>query len=200
MADATLTAQDRKEFGKGAARRTRRAGMIPAVIHSHGDDPIHISLPAHATGLALRHANALLEIVTGGGTVLALAREVQRNPVKDHIEHVDLQAVRRGEKIEVEVPVRIDGEPLVGIAILDSQTLRVEVEATQIPEVIIVSVDGLGDGETIRAGDLTLPEGASLVSDPDQIVVSISIPRSEIDIEPEEAPSEAEDGGEGSAD
>jgi large subunit ribosomal protein L25 len=200
VADATLTAQDRKEFGKGAARRTRRAGMIPAVIHSHGDDPIHISLPAHATGLALRHANALLEIVTGGGTVLALAREVQRNPVKDHIEHVDLQAVRRGEKIEVEVPVRIDGEPLVGIAILDSQTLRVEVEATQIPEVIIVSVDGLGDGETIRAGDLTLPEGASLVSDPDQIVVSISIPRSEIDIEPEEAPSEAEDGGEGSAD
>jgi large subunit ribosomal protein L25 len=199
VADATLTAQDRTEFGKGAARRTRRAGMIPAVIHSHGDDPVHISLPAHATGLALRHANALLEIVTGAGTTLALAREVQRNPVKDYIEHVDLQAVRRGEKIEVEVPVRIEGEPLVGIAILDSQTLRVEVEATNIPESITVDVDGLGDGETIRAAAIALPEDAVLVTDAEQIVVSISIPRSEIDVEQVEEAAESEEAAETSA-
>ncbi|MDR1426878.1 MAG: 50S ribosomal protein L25/general stress protein Ctc [Bifidobacteriaceae bacterium] len=186
MADATLNAETRIEFGKGAARRTRRAGLVPAVIHDRGADPVHISLPAHATGLALRHANALLEIVLGGNTVLALTREVQRHPFRDYIEHVDLQAVKLGEKIEVEVPVHIDGEPLVGIAILDTQNLRVQAEATNIPEAIVVNVDGLGDGEVIRASQLTLPDGASLVGDDDHIVVSISIPRGEIDIEPTE--------------
>jgi large subunit ribosomal protein L25 len=186
VADATLNAETRIEFGKGAARRTRRAGLVPAVIHDRGADPVHISLPAHATGLALRHANALLEIVLGGNTVLALTREVQRHPFRDYIEHVDLQAVKLGEKIEVEVPVHIDGEPLVGIAILDTQNLRVQAEATNIPEAIVVNVDGLGDGEVIRASQLTLPDGASLVGDDDHIVVSISIPRGEIDIEPTE--------------
>jgi large subunit ribosomal protein L25 len=193
VADATLTAQPRTEFGKGPARRARRAGLIPAVIHAHGGDPIHICLPGHATTMALRHANALLEITTEDGIVLALPREIQRNPVKDHIEHVDLQAVKRGERIEVEVPVHITGEPLVGIAILDTQALRIEVEATNIPESITVDVDGLGDGETVRAGTLALPEGASLAGDVDQIVVSISVPRSEIDAElGEETTEEAE--------
>jgi large subunit ribosomal protein L25 len=157
--------------------------VIPAVVHAHGGDPVLLSLPGHATTLALRHANALLEIATEEGTILALAREIQRNPVKDNIEHVDLQSVKRGEKIEVEIPVHISGEPLIGIAILDTQTLRVEVEATNIPEVFTVNVDGLGDGETIRAGSLTLPEGATLVGDPEQILVSISIPRSEVEVE-----------------
>ncbi|MDR1293840.1 MAG: 50S ribosomal protein L25/general stress protein Ctc [Bifidobacteriaceae bacterium] len=191
MADATLTAQDRTEFGKGAARRTRRAGLIPAVIHGAGD-PIHISLPGHATTLALRHANALMEITVGADMVLTLAREIQRNPVRDTIEHLDLRAVRRGQKIEVDVPVHIHGEPLVGIAILDTQNLRIEVEATAIPGEIVVDVDGLSDGETIRASQVSLPEGVSLVGD-DHIVVSVSVPRSELDDEqPEEAGGEGE--------
>jgi large subunit ribosomal protein L25 len=191
VADATLTAQDRTEFGKGAARRTRRAGLIPAVIHGAGD-PIHISLPGHATTLALRHANALMEITVGADMVLTLAREIQRNPVRDTIEHLDLRAVRRGQKIEVDVPVHIHGEPLVGIAILDTQNLRIEVEATAIPGEIVVDVDGLSDGETIRASQVSLPEGVSLVGD-DHIVVSVSVPRSELDDEqPEEAGGEGE--------
>jgi large subunit ribosomal protein L25 len=192
VADANLTAENRTEFGKGAARRTRRAGLIPAVIHSSKADPIHISLPSHATTLALRHANALLEITVDGKTLLALAREVQRNAVRDHIEHVDLRSVRRGEKIEVDVPVHITGEPLVGIPILDTQTVRVEVEATNIPESLVANVDGLSEGETVRATQISLPEGASLVGD-DHIVVSISVPRADVEEEVvEEAEAEAE--------
>jgi large subunit ribosomal protein L25 len=195
VADANLTAQERTEFGKGAARRTRRAGLVPAVIHDRAVEPVHISLPAHATGLALRHANALLEIEVGRKTVLALVREVQRHPFRDYIEHVDLQAVIRGQKIEVEVPVHITGEPLIGIAILDTQNLRIEAEATAIPEAINIDVDGLSDGETVRAGAIVLPEGASLVGDEEQIIVSISLPRSEVEEEPAEEAGEAEEAG-----
>jgi large subunit ribosomal protein L25 len=183
--NTVLPAQTRTEFGKGAARRTRRAGLIPAVIHSHGDTPIHLSLPSHATTLALRHANALLEIEVDGDTTLALVREIQRSAVKDTIEHVDLQAVRRGEQIEVEVPVRIEGEPLVGIAIVDTQTLRVLAEATSLPEQITVSVDGLGEGASVHARDLTLPEGVTLVGEEDHILVSVQIPRAEVEPEAE---------------
>jgi large subunit ribosomal protein L25 len=191
VADANLTASERTQFGKGAARQARRAGLIPAVIHDGAAIPVHISLPAHATGLALRHANALLEIALGPKTVLALAREVQRHPFRDYIEHVDLQAVKRGQKIEVEVPVHIVGEPLVGIAILDTQSLRVEAEATNIPEAITANVDGLGEGATIRANQLTLPDGSKLAGDVDQIVVSVSVPRGEVEEEVAEEIAEA---------
>jgi large subunit ribosomal protein L25 len=189
VADLKLTAQTRTEFGKGAARRTRRAGLIPAVIHGHGEQPIHLSLPGHATTLALRHANALLEIQAEDATHLALVREVQRDAVRDVIEHVDLQAVRAGEKIEVEIPIHVQGEPVTGIAILDTQTIRVLAEATNLPESITVSVDGLDDGDTIRASDLALPEGVVLVGDDDLMILSISIPRSEVE---EEAAESAE--------
>jgi large subunit ribosomal protein L25 len=192
----TLEALRRTEFGKGAARRTRREGRTPATIHTRGDAPVHVALPAHATSLALRHANALLTIVLpGADQQLAIAREVQRHPFRDYIEHVDLQAVRAGEKLEVEVPLRIEGEPQTGIAILDIQTLRVLAEATSLPESLTIDVSALSDGETIHAGQVALPEGVTLVGDADQIVLTIAMPRSEIEevaeVEEEEAEADA---------
>ena len=194
MSDNThLAAKARTEFGKGAARRTRRASLIPATIHSHKETPVHISLPEHATRMALRTANALLEIDIEGvdELVLALAREVQRNPVRDWILHVDLQAVKAGERIEVEVPLRIEGEPTSGIAILDVQTVRVLAEATSLPELIVVDVEGRMDGELVHARDLPLPEGVELISDPQEMVVTITVQRAEIEETAEEAAEEA---------
>jgi large subunit ribosomal protein L25 len=184
-----LEALARTEFGKGAARRTRRAGLVPATIRGRNIEPLYVSLPGHATTLALRHANALFEISVPDAKepVLALTREVQRHPFRDYIEHVDLQAVVRGERIEVEVPVHIIGEPLTGIAILDTQTLRVLAEATSLPETITVDVDGLTDGSVVRAVDIALPEGSDLVGEGEEIVVSIALPRGEGSDQPGEA-------------
>ncbi|MDR2379512.1 MAG: 50S ribosomal protein L25/general stress protein Ctc [Bifidobacteriaceae bacterium] len=179
MAETILEAASRTEFGKGAARRTRRAGLIPAVMHSRGDQPIHISLPGHDTFLALRHANAVLSIDLDGEQTLTIAREIQRNPLSDVIEHVDLQIIQRGEKIEAAVPLHIEGEPTTGLAILDSQELQVRAEATHLPEVISISVDGLNEGDTIKIADLDLPEGVEAVDDPDTNVVAITAPRGE---------------------
>ncbi|MDR1442707.1 MAG: 50S ribosomal protein L25/general stress protein Ctc [Bifidobacteriaceae bacterium] len=179
MAETILTAEPRTEFGKGAARRTRRAGLIPAVMHSHGDDPIHISLPGHGAFLALRHVNAVLTIDVDGKKLLTIAREVQRNPLTDVIEHVDLQIVKRGEKIEATVPLHIEGEPVSGLAILDSQELLVRAEATNVPEVISVSVEGLSDGDTIKIADLSLPDGVEALDDPTTNVVTVTQPRAE---------------------
>ncbi|MDR0625652.1 MAG: 50S ribosomal protein L25/general stress protein Ctc [Bifidobacteriaceae bacterium] len=179
MAETILKSQPRDEFGKGAARRTRRAGLIPAVMHARGEEPIHISLPGHDAFLALRHANAVLTIEINGAKTLTIAREIQRNPINDVIEHVDLQIIKRGQKIEAAVPLHIDGEPVTGLAILDSQELQVRAEATEVPEVISISVDGLHDGDTIRIRDLVLPEGVEPLDDPDTNVVTITAPQSE---------------------
>jgi large subunit ribosomal protein L25 len=179
MAETILKVQARTEFGKGAARRTRRAGLVPAVMHSHGDTPIHISLPGHDAFLALRHVNAVLTIDLDGEQTLTIAREVQRNPLTDVIEHVDLQIVTRGEKIEAAVPLHIEGEPTSGLAILDSQELLVRAEATNVPQVISISVDGLNDGDTIKIANLVLPEGVEAVEDPTTNLVTITSPRSD---------------------
>jgi large subunit ribosomal protein L25 len=178
VSEVKLVATTRTDFGKGAARRTRRAGLIPAVLYGHGSDPLHVSLPGHETFLALKHANALFAIEIDGKTTLAITKDVQREPVKNVIEHVDLLIVTSGEKVSVEVPVNIVGESFSGtIHIVEHQSLMLEVEATHIPQGVDVSIEGLQSGATISAGDVTLPQGASLVTDADATVVTISSPQ-----------------------
>ncbi|WP_129339230.1 50S ribosomal protein L25/general stress protein Ctc [Cellulomonas endophytica] len=182
MSEVKLVATTRTEFGKGAARRLRRAAQIPAVLYGHGTAPLHVALPGHETMLAVKHANALFEIVVDGTSTLALAKDVQRDVVRNVIEHVDLLIVRRGERLTVTIPVSVEGESAGGtIHVLDAQTLELEVEATHVPESVVVSIEGLEDGATVTAGELTLPEGASLVSDPSTIVVNVSTPRASAD-------------------
>ncbi|HEY8318572.1 MAG TPA: 50S ribosomal protein L25/general stress protein Ctc [Amnibacterium sp.] len=170
-----ITAERRESFGKGAARKLRAAGRIPAVIYGHGAEPVHISLPGHETALIIRKANAVLELDFSGATQLALIKDVQKDPVRQVIEHVDLLLVRSGETVQVEVPVHLEGESAPGtIATLDAQTLLLDVEATHIPERVLVSIEGLAEGTHVTAADVTLPEGAKLASDPQLLIVGIS--------------------------
>lgn len=176
MSEVKLTAEQRSEFGKGAARRLRRADKVPAVLYGHGTDPVHVSLPGHATMLALKHSNTLLTLDLGGGqTALALPKDVQRHALKGWIEHVDLLLVKRGEKVQVDIPLHITGE-LAGEALLNTEmsTLAIEVEATRIPSAIEISIDGLAAGARIVAGEITLPAGATLVTDAEALVVHVS--------------------------
>ena len=176
MSENKIAAVARTEFGKGAARRTRRAGLVPAVLYGHGTEPVHVSLPGHDITLALRVANALLTIsIDGAKDQLALPKQVQRNPVKGTIEHIDLVIVRRGEKVSVEVPLVVLGEDKVdGLVIMDQQTIVLEVEATHIPADIEISVEGLEVGATITAGDLNLPDGAVFPGEADDLILSIA--------------------------
>ncbi len=144
MSEVKLTAEKRTEFGKGAARRSRRDHKVPAVLYGHGTDPVHLALPGHATMLALKHSNTLLTLDLGGSTELALPKDIQRHAIKGAIEHVDLLLVRRGEKVTVDVPLHVVGEPMSGTLVTSElNTLEVEVEATNIPSSIEVSVEGL---------------------------------------------------------
>ncbi|HEU5044119.1 MAG TPA: 50S ribosomal protein L25, partial [Nocardioidaceae bacterium] len=113
MSESKIQAEPRTEFGKGAARRIRRADKVPAVLYGHGTPPVHITLPGHETMLALKHGgvNALLTIVVEGKSQLALPKQVQRDPIKGFLEHLDLIVVKRGEKVTVEVPVHVVGDP-----------------------------------------------------------------------------------------
>jgi len=170
-----LAAEARSEFGKGAARRLRRANLIPAVLYGHGTDPLHVSLPRHATFMALKKANVLLTIDLDGKAQLALPKDVQRDPVRDIIEHVDLLIVKRGEKVTVDVPVRVIGEAEAGTVVTnEANSLSLEVEATAIPTSIEVSIDGVAAGTSIKAGEITLPKGATLAGDPETTIVHIS--------------------------
>ena len=194
MTDLTLNAETRTEFGKGAARKIRRAHQIPAVMYGHGTDPVHITLPGHDTMMALKNVNALLTIVIDGDEQLALAKDVQRDPIKPVIEHVDLVIVRRGEKVTVDVPVHVEGEAAPETLVtVDAQTLQLEVEATHIPENVVVSVEGLEAGTQIKASEVALPEGATLLSDEDTLVVNITqqISQEALDAELAEADAEA---------
>ncbi|MBK9156893.1 MAG: 50S ribosomal protein L25/general stress protein Ctc [Propionibacteriaceae bacterium] len=181
MSEIKLSAKARSEFGKGAARRTRRAGLVPAVLYGHGTDPVHIALPHHDTQLALRTANALLTIsIDGGPVTLALPKQVQRDPIKGDIEHLDLLIVKRGEKVTVEIPlVVVDDEKVVGVVTIDAQTLTIEAEATHIPSEIVVSVEGLEIGDRITVAQLKLPEGAVYNGDPEHLILSIAATRAE---------------------
>lgn len=177
--DTRIHVELRENFGKGFARRLRAAGKIPAVIYGHGSDPVHVALPGHQVSLLLRRANAVLELDVDGKEQLTLVKDVQKDPVRQIIEHIDLLVVRKGEKVQVEIPVVVIGESASGTIVnLDATTIALEVEATHIPETIEVSVEGLGDGAHITAGDITLPRGASLLADPETLVVAVSVPSS----------------------
>lgn len=192
MSEVKLTAATRTQFGKGAARRLRRAGQIPAVVYGHGTDPRHIALPGHETMLALKTANALLGISVDGDQVLALAKDVQRDPVRNVIEHVDLVVVRRGEKVSVEVQVYVIGDAQSETVVtVELQALTLLVEATAIPSSIEVDVEGKPAGTQILASDIVLPEGAVLETDPEQLVVNVTAQISEEAAEAAMAEAEA---------
>jgi large subunit ribosomal protein L25 len=175
--DNKLVAEPREQFGKGFARRIRAAGKIPAVIYGHGTDPQHVTLPGHEVSLILRKANQVLELDIAGKTQLALVKDVQKDPVHQIIEHLDLVVVRKGEKVVVDIPVHVDGESIAGtIAALDANTLSVEAEATHIPERLTVDIEGAEEGTQIFARDIVLPEGSTLISDPDTLVVNVFVP------------------------
>ncbi|GAA1964502.1 hypothetical protein GCM10009817_00310 [Terrabacter lapilli] len=196
MSDNTkLVAEKRTDFGKGAARKIRRAGNIPAVMYGHGTEPVHISLPGHDTMMALKQANALLTIVIDGSEQLALAKDVQRDPIKPVIDHVDLVVVRKGEKVTVEIAVHLEGEAAAETVVtLDHNALQVEVPATDIPENVVVSVEGLEAGTQILAGAVQLPEGATLVTDAEALVVNVTAAISAEALEAELSEAEAEAG------
>ena len=175
MSEQKLAAEVRTEFGKGFARRARMAGQIPAVIYGHGAEPIHVTLPAKATTLAVRTANALLSLDINGESHLALVKDVQRDPIKQIIEHIDLLTVRQGEKVTVEIPVHVVGELAPGnVFNQELTTISLEAEATHLPEAVEVSIEGRAAGEHIHASDLALPKGAVLLTDAEALVVNIS--------------------------
>jgi large subunit ribosomal protein L25 len=177
VAEVKLSAETRSEFGKGAARRLRRAHKVPAVLYGHGADPVHVALPGHETMLALKHSNTLLSLDIEGKTQLALPKDVQRNATKGFIEHVDLLLVRLGERVTVEIPVHVNGQPVSGTIVnTDYTTLSVEVEATAIPQQLEVDIEGAPDGHHVTAADVVLPAGAILITDPEALVVTISTP------------------------
>ena len=177
MPEVKIAAETRTEFGKGAARRTRREGRVPAVLYGHGTETRHLSLPGHDLMLALKTPNVLLRLegLKGGGSDLALPKAVQRDPVRGFLEHVDLILVRRGEKVTVEVPLRVSGEIAPGDGMLNQLLVQIPVEAdaTNIPQGIDVSVEGLELGQAVHASDLTLPPGVTLQVEPDTLVLAV---------------------------
>ena len=184
--DNKVHAELREQFGKGFARRLRAAGKIPAVIYGHGAEPVHVALPGHQVSLLIRRANAVLELDVAGTEQLTLVKDVQKDPVRQVIEHIDLLVVRKGEKVHVEVPVLMVGESFSGtIATLDNNTVRLEVEAPNIPQHVEVNVDGLEDGTHVTASELVLPKGATLLDEPDLLFVAVSIPSAPVEAEEE---------------
>ena len=192
-----ITAEQRTEFGKGAARRIRREDKIPAVVYGHGSEPIHVTLPGHDTMMALKHggANALLDLQIDGKSQLALTKQVQVDPIRRVIEHVDFVAVKRGEKVTVDVPIHVVGQAGPDtLVVTENATVQVEAEATHIPEYFEVSVEGAEVGTLIHASDLEIPSGSSLLSDPELLLVNVTQQRSEEELEAELEEAEAEAG------
>ena len=196
MADFRLEAETRTEFGKGSARRTRREGRVPAVLYGHGQDVVHLSLPAREFAAALRNGgtNALLTIVLDGKEQLALTKAVQRDPLTRTHEHADLLLVRRGEKTTVDVPIIIVGDPAPdSIPNHQLNTVSIEADATKLPDSIEVDITGRAAGQNITAGDLVLPSGSTLITDPEAMVIGfLGAPTAEqLEAELEEAEAEA---------
>jgi large subunit ribosomal protein L25 len=176
VAEAHIVAETRTEFGKGAARRTRRAGKIPAVLYGHGTDPQHLALPELEFKRIVRDQgrNAVLTIDIAGSPQLALTKTVVSHPIRPYIEHVDLLVIRRGEKVVVEVAIVITGDPVPGAFInQELNTLEVEADVSSIPEQIVVSIEGVEVGTQILAGSLTLPANTELRGDPEQLIVNV---------------------------
>lgn len=177
MSTEKIKAELRTEFGKGAARRIRREDKIPAVVYGHGNDPIHLTLPGHDTMMALKHggANAVLELDIDGESQLALAKQIQTDPVRRVLEHVDFVAVKRGEKVTVDVPVHVVGDAAAEtLVVTENATVQVEAEATHIPEQFEVDVTGAEAGTQILASQIALPAGVSLLTEADTLVVNVT--------------------------
>jgi large subunit ribosomal protein L25 len=196
VSEVRIHAEPRTEFGKGGARRTRRAGKIPAVLYGHGTAPRHLALPAREFGHAIKAgANTLLTLQIDGGSELALPKAIQRHPIRGDFEHVDLLLVRSGEKVTVEVRVTLTGEP-TREGLIDQQLVRltVEAEATHIPDHFEVDISGLEVGDNVTAGAVSLPSGTTLIGDPEQVVVAVLAAPSAEQLEAELAGAEAEAG------
>lgn len=174
----SLEGEVRDQFGKGVARRLRVANKIPATIYAGGNQPVFVTLPMKETTLALRHTNALFTIKFGEDSKIAVVKDVQRNPVKRIVEHVDFYEVKAGEKIDVEVPVFVEGTPKgAAVAFVDIQELKVRADVSNLPERIVINVDGMTDGTKVFAKDVELPEGAELdIDDPEESVVTVEVP------------------------
>ena len=198
MAEVKIPAQPRTEFGKGAARRARRAGVVPGVIYGHGAEPKHVNVPAYDLWLALRTPNVLIRLdIEGAGSELVIPKAVQRETLRGFLTHVDLLAVRSGEKVAVEIPVHVEGDLAPGGNLLEHilNALPVEAEATHIPESVSVSVEGLGAGESVLAKDIVLPTGVSLAVDEDAVVLQVVAAQVESGLEGEEAAESTEGAG-----
>jgi large subunit ribosomal protein L25 len=191
MAENHVDADIRTSFGKGAARKLRAAGKIPAVVYGHGAEPLHVAIPAHETTLIARRANALIDLKMTDSQQLVLIKDIQRDPVRQIIEHVDLVIVRKGEKVTVDIAVHIEGDPVSGTMVqLEHNTISVEAEATHIPESVTVNVDGFAEGTQVRASDIALPDGSTLVSAAEMLILTVQQPpKAE-----EAAPAASEDG------
>ena len=197
MSSEKIKAEPRTEFGKGAARRIRREDKVPAVVYGHGNDPIHLTLPGHETWIALKHggSNALLELDIEGTTQLALTKQVQVDPIRRTLEHVDFVAVRKGEKVTVDVGVHLVGNAASEtLVVTENTTVSLEAEATNIPEWIEVSIEGAEVGTQIHASDLVLPSGSTLLSDDDMLIVNITNAPTQEEVEAELEEAEAEVG------
>jgi len=184
VSEVRIAAERRSEFGKGAARRTRRAGLVPGVIYGHSSETQHVSLPARELALALRTSNVLLQVELDGKSILTLPKAAQRDPIKQSIEHIDLVIVRQGEKVTVDVAITIIGKVIAGLVELVNPSVTVEAEATHIPGEIVVDIDGMEVGSSIRAGDIVLPEGTTLATDEALVIVAIAAPQGEEEPEP----------------
>jgi large subunit ribosomal protein L25 len=178
VSEVKISAEPRTEFGKGGARRTRRAGKVPAVLYGHGEKPRHIALPAREFAAAIRHGgnNQIFNIeISDGSAALALPKAIQRDPIKDTYEHVDLLVVRRGEKITVEIPVHLTGEAARDTLVMtESNTLTVLADATKLPERLEASIEGLEGGSQVKASDVVLPDGVELAADPDLVIAIVA--------------------------
>jgi large subunit ribosomal protein L25 len=179
VSEVKISAEPRTEFGKGGARRTRRAGLVPAVLYGHGEKPQHIALPAREFAAAIRHGGLnqvfTIDIAGSSGTTLALPKAIQRDPIKDTYDHVDLLIVKRGEKVQVDVPVTLTGEAARNtLVVSESMTLAVVAEAMHLPSGFDVPIDGLEAGAQITAGDVKLPRGVELAVEPDYVLALVS--------------------------
>ncbi|MBD9702596.1 50S ribosomal protein L25/general stress protein Ctc [Streptomyces sp. ID01-12c] len=196
MSEVKLAASTRTEFGKGAARRIRRDSKVPGVLYGRGSDPIHLTLPGHELLLALRTPNVLISLDIDGKTnELAIPKSVQRDPIKGFLEHVDLQLVKRGEQVNVEIFVHTEGDLAPGAFLLEHvlNALPVEAEATHIPESVTVSIEGLAAGDSILAKDIPLPKGTKLAVEEDTVVLQVLAAQAE---EPSEESAEGDEAAE----
>jgi large subunit ribosomal protein L25 len=199
VSEVKISAEPRTEFGKGGARRTRRAGKVPAVLYGHGEAPRHIALPAREFAAAIRHGgvNQIFNISLDGTETLALPKAIQRDVLKDIFEHVDLLIVRRGERVTVEVPVQLIGEAAKGTLIVtEHDRLSITADAFNLPDHLEASLDGLDAGQHVTAGSVTLPSGVELAADPELIIAVVTVAPTAEQLEgvvPEEAPEEGEE-------